>query len=50
MLDAKELYCERRISFRIFKRLDIYLECEMPTVLKYYEGVNIKSIKIRSGK
>lgn len=47
MNDAKELYSERRISFLeyFFKRLDIYLECEMPTVLKYYEGVNIKKYK-----
>ena len=47
MIDAKELYCERRISFLeyFFKRLDIYLECEIPTVLKHYEGVNIQKYK-----
>ena len=47
MIDAKDLYSERRISFLeyFFKRLDIYLECEMPTVLKYYEGVNVQKYK-----
>ena len=44
---AKELYCEREISFLeyFFKRLDTYYICEMPTFLKYYEGVNLERYK-----
>ena len=44
---AKELYCEREISFLeyFFKRLDIYYICEMPTFLKYYEGVDLEKYK-----
>jgi hypothetical protein len=44
---AKELYCEREISFLeyFFKRLDVYNLCEMPTFLKYYEGVNLEKYK-----
>ena len=44
---AKELYCEREISFLeyFFKRLDIYDICEMPTFLKYYEGVDLEKYK-----
>ena len=45
--DAKELYCERSISFLdyFFKRLDVYQACEMPTFIKYYRGVDIKKYK-----
>ena len=44
---AKELYCEREISVLeyFFKRLDIYHICEMPTFLKYYEGVDLEKYK-----
>ena len=44
---AKELYCEREISFLeyFFKRLDTYYICEMPTFLKYYEGVDLEKYK-----
>ena len=44
---AKELYCEREISFLeyFFKRLDTYNICEMPTFLKYYEGVDLEKYK-----
>ena len=44
---AKELYCEREISFLeyFFKRLDTYDICEMPTFLKYYEGVDLEKYK-----
>ena len=44
---AKELYCEREISFLeyFFKRLEIYDICEMPTFLKYYEGVDLEKYK-----
>ena len=44
---AKELYCERKISFLeyFFKRLDIYNLCEMPTFIKYYEGVDLENYK-----
>ena len=44
---AKELYCEREISFLeyFFKRLDTYDICEMPTFLKYYEGVDLEKNK-----
>jgi len=44
---AKELYCEREISFLeyFFKRLDTYDLCEMPTFLKYYEGVDLIKYK-----
>ena len=47
MQDAKDLYCERSISFLdyFFKRLDIYRACEMPTFIKYYRGVNIDKYK-----
>ena len=47
LLDAKDLYCERSISFLdyFFKRLDIYRACEMPTFIKYYRGVNIDKYK-----
>ena len=45
--DAKDLYCERSISFLdyFFKRLDIYRACEMPTFIKYYRGVDIDKYK-----
>ena len=44
---AKELYCEREISFLeyFFKRLDVYNLCEMPTFLKYYDGVVLERYK-----
>ena len=44
---AKELYCEREISFLeyFFKRLDTHDICEMPTFLKYYEGVDLEKYK-----
>ena len=47
MQDAKDLYCERSISFLdyFFKRLDIYRFCEMPTFIKYYRGVDIDKYK-----
>ena len=47
MQDAKDLYCERSISFLdyFFKRLDIYRACEMPTFIKYYRGVDIEKYK-----
>ena len=47
MMDAKDLYCERSISFLdyFFKRLDIYRICEMPTFIKYYRGVDLKRYK-----
>ncbi len=47
MEDAKDLYCERSISFLdyFFKRLDIYRACEMPTFIKYYRGVDIEKYK-----
>ena len=47
MNDAKALYMERRISFLeyFFKRLDIYQRCEMPTFIKYYEGVDLEKYK-----
>ena len=47
MVEAKELYCERRISFLdyFFKRLDIYKICEMPTFIKYYRGVDLDKYK-----
>ena len=47
MVEAKELYCERSISFLdyFFKRLDIYKICEMPTFIKYYRGVNLVKYK-----
>jgi len=47
MQDAKDLYCERSISFLdyFFKRLDIYRACEMPTFIKYYRGVDIDKYK-----
>ena len=47
MMDAKDLYCERSISFLdyFFKRLDIYRNCEMPTFIKYYRGVDLKKYK-----
>jgi len=47
MLNAKDLYSERRISFLeyFFKRLDIYKACQMPTFLKYYEGVDLEKYK-----
>ena len=47
MMDAKDLYCERSISFLdyFFKRLDIYRICEMPTFIKYYRGVDLKKYK-----
>ena len=47
LLDAKDLYCERSISFLdyFFKRLDIYRACEMPTFIKYYRGVDIEKYK-----
>ena len=47
LLDAKDLYCERSISFLdyFFKRLDIYRACEMPTFIKYYRGVDIDKYK-----
>ena len=47
MQDAKDLYCERSISFLdyFFKRLDIYRACEMPTFLKYYRGVDLDKYK-----
>ena len=44
---AKELYCEREISFLeyFFKRLDVYNLCEMPTFLQYYDGVVLERYK-----
>ena len=47
MMDAKDLYCERSISFLdyFFKRLDIYRICEIPTFIKYYRGVDLKKYK-----
>ena len=47
MLDAKRLYCERSIGFLdyFFKRLDVYRDCEMPTFIKYYRGVDIEKYK-----
>ena len=47
MMDAKNLYCERSISFLdyFFKRLDIYKICEMPTFIKYYRGVDLDKYK-----
>ena len=47
MINAKALYMERRISFLeyFFKRLDIYHRCEMPTFIKYYEGVDLEKYK-----
>ena len=45
--DAKDLYCERSISFLdyFFKRLDIYNACQMPTFIKYYRGVDLEKYK-----
>ena len=47
MTIAKDLYSERKISFLeyFFKRLDIYNLCEMPTFIKYYEGVDLEKYK-----
>ena len=47
MVEAKELYSERAISFLdyFFKRLDTYCVCEMPTFIKYYRGVDLKKYK-----
>ena len=47
MADAKRLYCERSISFLdyFFKRLEIYNICELPTFIKYYEGVDLEKYK-----
>ena len=47
LLDAKDLYCERSISFLdyFFKRLDIYNACQMPTFIKYYRGVDLEKYK-----
>ena len=47
LLDAKNLYSERRISFLdyFFKRLDVYNSCEMPTFKKYYYGVDLEKYK-----
>ena len=47
MTIAKNLYSERKISFLeyFFKRLDIYNLCEMPTFLKYYDGVVLERYK-----
>ena len=47
MQDAKDLYCERSISFLdyFFKRLDIYNACQMPTFIKYYRGVDLEKYK-----
>ena len=47
--DAKDLYCERSISFLdyFFKRLDIYNACQMPTFIKYYRGVDLEKYKDR---
>ena len=47
LLEAKELYSERAISFLdyFFKRLDIYKICEMPTFIKYYRGVDLEKYK-----
>ena len=44
---AKDLYCQREISFLeyFFKRVDIYNLCEIPTFLKYFEGVDIERYK-----
>ena len=44
---AKELYCQREISFLeyFFKRVDIYNLCEIPTFLKYFEGVDLERYK-----
>ena len=49
MMDAKDLYCERSISFLdyFFKRLDIYNACQMPTFIKYYRGVDLEKYKDR---
>ena len=45
--DAKDLYCERSISFLdyFFKRLDIYNACQMPTFIKQYRGVDLEKYK-----
>ena len=47
LLDAKNLYSERRISFLdyFFNRLDVYNTCEMPTFKKYYNGVDLEKYK-----
>ena len=47
MMDAKDLYCERSISFLdyFFKRLDTYNACQMPTFIKYYRGVDLEKYK-----
>ena len=47
MVEAKELYSERAISFLdyFFKRLDTYCVCEMPTFIKYYRGVDLEKYK-----
>jgi len=47
LLEAKELYSERAISFLdyFFKRLDTYYICEMPTFIKYYRGVDLEKYK-----
>ena len=47
LLEAKELYSERAISFLdyFFKRLDTYYVCEMPTFIKYYRGVDLEKYK-----
>ena len=47
MQDAKDLYCERSISFLdyFFKRLDTYNVCQMPTFIKYYRGVDLEKYK-----
>ena len=47
LLDAKNLYSERRISFLdyFFKRLDVYNSCEMPTFKKYYYGIDLEKYK-----
>ena len=47
LLEAKELYSERAISFLdyFFKRLDTYYVCEMSTFIKYYRGVDLEKYK-----
>ena len=47
LLEAKELYSERAISFLdyFFKRLDTYNVCQMPTFIKYYRGVDLEKYK-----
>jgi len=47
MNNAKSLYMERRISFLeyFFKRLDVYQRCEIPTLIKFYEGVDLEKYK-----